>query len=304
MKKKEFIFGSLIGFILLLIALFNGINLGKEGKVHIIFCDVGQGDAILIRTPSGKDVLIDGGPDNSVLECLSKYLPFWDREIDMVFLTHPQADHLTGLISVLERYNINYFIAGQIGNKTEGYKKLISLVKEKNIIVENPYLGKEIDFNDGVKIKILWPEKDWIVNHSFFLSDISNSNNNVLGVATTNDNLNDTSTVVSFSFGEFDVLFPGDADSNIQPLILKDSEIIRTEVLKVPHHGSKEALLESFIEAVKPSLAVISVGKKNRYGHPASDLIGRLNNLNINIKRTDKDGDIEVISDGKSWEVK
>lgn len=300
MKKKEFIFGSLMGFILLLIALFNGINLGKEGKVHIIFCDVGQGDAILIRTPSGKDVLIDGGPDNSVLECLSKYLPFWDREIDMVFLTHPQADHLTGLISVLERYKIDYFLASIVSNNSEGYKKLKSLVDEKGIIVDNPYLGKEIDFNDGVKIKILWPEKEYLLSHVNYTSGIG-TYSKVLGMATFRGDLNGISTVSLLTYNNFKVIFTGDADEKVQPEILTLNDLSKIDVLKVPHHGSKTGLNKNFLNTIKPILAIISVGKSNRFGHPTKEILSKLLNLNIIIKRTDEAGDVRIESDGKNW---
>ena len=121
-------------FLLLLFfsAGFLFIKNNSDGKLHVYFCDVGQGDAIYIRMPTGADMLIDGGPNSKVVDCLSKHMPFYDRKIDLVVLTHPQADHLKGLIDVLERYNVTYFASSSIANNTEGYSKLVSLIKEKN----------------------------------------------------------------------------------------------------------------------------------------------------------------------------
>ena len=188
MERKSLIFGIISGFFLLLVAIGFDLRKSADGNLHIIFCDVGQGDAILIKTPSGADILNDGGPNDKVLDCLSRNLPFWDRTLDMVIVSHPQADHISGIISVLKRYKIDNLLVGQGKNIGPEYEEFKKLVLSKNIPVNNPYLGEKIDFGDGVSALVLWPEKSWMVNH---LSK-QETNKNVLGAATFNGDLNES----------------------------------------------------------------------------------------------------------------
>lgn len=269
--------GVLIGLVLIFATLFSL----PDGKLHLVFCDVGQGDAIYVRTARGDDILIDGGPNEKVLTCLGKHVPFYDRSIELMILSHPQADHLNGLISVLERYNVNYFVSSGVSNETEGYKRLKELIKSKNIQKKNESLGGKILF-DGLTLVTLWPDEK------------------VLGAATGKSEVNDLSLVLKLSYGSFDVLLTGDAGQDIQDGIV---DIGPVEVLKVPHHGSKTGLLTSFLERISPRLAVISVGK-NSYGHPAEETLGILKDMGIRVLRTDQNGEIEIVSDGEKWWTK
>lgn len=277
-SARHLIGGILIGLILLSASFFSL----PDTKLHLVFCDVGQGDAIYVRTPGGEDILIDAGPNDKVLACLGKHMPFYDRSIELVFLSHPQADHLNGLISVIERYNVDYFVSSGIGNTTEGYKKLAKLLSEKNVLQKKVFAGEKIGL-DNVGLKILWPEKGGVL------------------AATSPTDVNELSLVLKLSYGQFDALLTGDAGQDVQEqLALNPASRGEWEVLKVPHHGSKTSLLASFLEEIKPALAVISVGK-NSYGHPAKETLEVLRNYEIKILRTDKDGEIEIISDGKKW---
>jgi len=282
-SPKHLIGGVLIGLILLCASL---VSL-PDGKLHLVFCDVGQGDAIYVRTPGGEDILVDGGPNDKVLSCLSNHMPFYDRTIEMIFLSHPQADHLNGLISVLERYNVDYFISSGIGSGTEGYTKLASLLKNKNVQQKTETTGGKINL-DGIVLKTIWPSEE---------------EEKVLGASTSESSINTLSLILELSYGQFTALLTGDADQTVQKLISPISQIGQISVLKVPHHGSKTALLESFLAEIKPQLAVISVGK-NSYGHPSDVALKQLNDIGAKILRTDKDGEIEIVSDGKTWEVK
>jgi competence protein ComEC len=294
-SKKHFVFGLIIGLVLLVSYLFAL----PDGKLHLVFCNVGQGDAAYIRAPNNQDMLIDGGPDDKVLTCLGKHMPFFDRTIDVVVLSHPQKDHLQGLLSVIQRYSVKYFVIGVEGNETEGYKKLVELIKQKNIPVKNLYTGDQFSLG-AVKMSVLWPEKTWIAQQlSLSLSYLGNPQ--VLGVQTSRET-NDFSYIVDLSYGSFDALFPGDGDSHIQPEVMKAANLPKVDVLKFPHHGSKTAMLAEFLDKIKPELAVISVGK-NSYGHPTEEALELLSNKAIKLKRTDIDGDIEVVSDGKSYWV-
>lgn len=298
-----------------------------DGKLHIVFCNVGQGDAVYIRTPSNQDMLIDGGPDDKVLSCLGKNMPFYDRTIDVVLLTHPQKDHLQGLISVVQRYNVKYFVIGVAGNQTQGYQRLAQEIKNKKIPIKNLYTGDKF-YLGKVEFDVLWPERKWVAIHTSALvaGDASagspmraaarqSKGEHALGLASgrtrelesgavlglsTDTELNSFSYFLHMKYDSFDTLFTGDGDSKIQPQIMKTGELPEIEVLKFPHHGSKTAILPEFLDKIKPSLTIISVGK-NSYGHPTKEAIELLNQNAIKIKRTDLDGEVEVVSDGKTW---
>jgi len=257
-----------------------------DGKLHIVFCNVGQGDAAYIRFPDGRDMLVDGGPNNKVLDCLGRYMPFWDRHINIVALTHPQKDHMQGLITVLERYGMDYFVRSDIANSTDGYATLMDVVGRRGVKQKFVTTGEAIVVG-STTLSVLWPSASQIAN--------------VLGATTSN--LNDGSVVFLLRYGNFDALFPGDADIRVESgwrnLQLADDTL---EVLKFPHHGSKTGMTENFLQTLRPKLSVISVGK-NSYGHPTGETLATLAKLGIRVKRTDKDGDIEITSDGRGWEM-
>lgn len=276
-----------------------------DGRLRIYYCNVGQGDSIYIRTPHNSDILIDGGPGNKVLECLSRHMPFYDRTIDVVVMTHPQADHLNGLLSVIDRYKVNYFVASPVGHTTEGFQKLKSLITQKQIPIKNPYAGDVIRVG-GIPFKVLWPDREWLVAASSKQQVVSmdTSNSNVLGAFTTSEDLNDFSIYLYLQMGEFDALFTGDGDIKMQDDLMQRVSLPDIEVLKVPHHGSRTGMSEEFLDALKPELAVISVGSTNRYGHPTQETLELLSSRGIKTLRTDEMGDIEVVSDGKTWWIK
>lgn len=304
-----------LGFLALLAALiWLAVFSFPDQKLHLVFCDVGQGDAILIQKGENQ-MLIDGGPNNKVLDCLSKNMPFWDRTIEIVALTHPQSDHLGGLNYVLERYSVNYFLSGPEGNESAGYKKLIEkitkktsfnnplvlesgkgnkMVGEGGIQVINPYLGQKIKFA-GVELETLWPEKNWVansINNGQLAINNSDFGGAVLGASTTK-NLNDFSLVFLLKYGQFQALFPGDADADIQDeILLNNITLNRIDILKVPHHGAKTSLRDDFLEKTRPKIAIISVGK-NSYGHPSGELIKKLEDSGIKVRRTDLEGEIK-----------
>ena len=280
-----------------------------DNNLHIISCDVGQGDATLI-TYKFSQMLVDGGPGNKVLDCLSKYMPFWDRTIEMVMLTHPQDDHLAGLIPVIQRYRVEYFVTGKGGNTTAGYHELLSQLKEKvdccQLKVLNLYTGDQINVG-GIRGEIIWPQREWVVEN---LADtdvdgreVAFANGVVLGAKSVRDP-NDYSLMVRVNKGSVSFLGTGDGDSTLDPLLLASNRLSPVTILKYPHHGSKTGATKEFLQAVQPQLAVISVGAKNRYGHPAPETLDLLNILKIPYLRTDLSGDVEVITDGEKWWAK
>lgn len=298
--SRQKLFSGLIALLLIGGIFFKS---QPDNKLHVYFCDVGQGDSIYIRFPSGQDMLIDGGPDNKVLNCLGKAMPFYDRQIDLVVLTHPQADHLTGLIPVIERYKVLYFVSSPAGNSTAGFGKLKDLVSLKKIEVKNLYSGEKIEFGEA-SFTSIWPEKSWAYTK---LNLTLNSGTSVLGAQTTSGDVNDFSEMGILNYKNFDILFAGDGEENIQKKILGENlnlKDAKVEILKVPHHGAKTALLPEFVKRFAPEMAIISVGKNNNYGHPSSNIIKMLQDLGIKIERTDEKGTIEIVSGGEGYTIR
>ena len=288
----KYIFG-IIGLSFLALVLAG--SSASDDKLHLISCDVGQGDAIL-AVYKGNQILIDGGPDRRVLDCLAKYMPFWDKKIELVILTHPQDDHYGGLIEVFRSYEVGTFVANQVDSSTAGYRVLKNLVEASGVRVVNP------TNNTSFRLGLLYLD---IVNPSITLASDNKekTDEGVLGAFTTKKDLNDYSVVAILSLGEFDALLTGDIGPNLIPEILARGEIKDVEYIKVPHHGSKNGLTQELLERSKPDVAVISAGKNNRYGHPHQEVVDMLNNSNIKIFGTYDDGDIEVITDGESWQI-
>jgi competence protein ComEC len=308
---------GIITGLLLVLSFFATI---PDGKLHIVFCDVGQGDGIYIRFPDGKDMVVDGGPGNKIISCLSRHMPFWDRTIDVALLTHPEKDHLNGLLSVLERYQILDLVRSDVANTTEGFVALTQLVKEKHIHERLVATG-EIISAGSVTLSVVWPTKEQIAYMKPMKGSdpaVQGQTLQVLGTSTLTG-LNDASIVFSLSYGIFDALFPGDADSVVQPRMMQWLSHAKTdgvlELLKVPHHGSKSGMTDGFLcivgrchlakqgDTLKKPLAVLSVGK-NSYGHPAPEIVQKLESSGFQVLRTDQAGDIEVVSDGKEWQVR
>lgn len=270
MPRKIVFIAVFIVLGLVFLTLYQKFTL-DDGKLHLVFCNVGQGDAIFIRTPKGGDLIIDGGPDDQVLNCLGRHMPFWDRQIEMAILTHFQADHLTGLISVVKSYSLMLFASSVSSGETEGAKELKRQIEKKKIETVTIKQGDGFFTKDGVSLQVLWPRRQ-------------------AGQA------NDLSVVSLLSYEEFKVLLTGDAGAQISNQI---DNVPSVDILKVPHHGSQTSLDEQFLDKVKPYLAIISVGKNNSYGHPAPETIRILSDKEIKILRTDEDGEIEIITDGK-----
>lgn len=288
---------------LLIVGLIFGLGLvwgvlGKLGddNLHFVSCDVGQGDATLV-TLGSMQVLIDGGPDSSVLDCLSHHLPFWDRTLEAVVLTHAQADHMSGLVDVLERYEVEQLVVNGLVNDTAGFREFRVAVVEEGTAVHLPSRGDEIRI-ESVVFRVLWPKEQMGLAS---LWEESGEDSDVLGVATYSGDINETSVVLQLSFGEFDALLVGDIGFSSEKALLADGVLEKTEVLKVAHHGSKYSSSSDFLREIQPKLAFVSVGEKNRFGHPTSDTLIRLDTVGARILRTDENGEIEVVTDGKEF---
>jgi len=271
-------------------------------KLQLISCDVGQGDATL-AVFGDIQILVDGGPDDRILECLAKYVPFWDRTIEAVVMTHPQKDHFGGLIDVFKSYQVETFFGPGISSSSQAYQVLESQVGGSGAEVLNATGGVVIRLG-LIHLDILHPSKEYLLANS--TSTNMGDGGGVLGAYTTTKDPNEFSVVAILRYKKFDALLTGDIGPKISNLLIdKYSEDIGKEVeyIKIPHHGSKNGVTKELLDAVEPEIGVISVGVKNRYGHPHKEVIKLLKDRGIEIFRTDEMGDIEVVTDGDSWQV-
>ncbi len=238
-------------------------------------------EAPRVKNPlvSSMKGFFSGGPDDKVLSDLDRDLPFYSRKLDLAVMTHPQADHMTGLIDLIKNYQVqNLWVNGDT-NTTGVYltfEKAIEAKKQPETVVSQ---GDKLVFSDSTSLAVLWPPKD------------------LLG----DSNLNHRAIVIKVSFGDFDALLTSDADQKVQPYT---SDTRGIEFLKVPHHGSKTGMDRDYIEKLKPAVSVISVGAHNTYGHPNPDVVNFLINIGSKVFRTDKNGTVEIVTNGRSWYTK
>ena len=280
---------------LALIAIWMAVFTYPEKKLHLIACDVGQGDAILVVYGTTQ-ILIDGGATNKVIDCLGTHMPFWDRKIEVVLLTHPQLDHFGGLSEVFKRFQVERFVATSLDSSSQAYQALISTVGGSGIEVVNPTTGMVIR-SGLLYLDIVWPSSDFQVA----AGDVSEGN--ILGAFTSKKDPNDFSVVANLRLGKFDALLTGDIGPKVISDIIQTGRVREVEYIKIPHHGSKNGLTKELLNVASPEVAVISVGK-NGFGHPHREILDLLKDYGILIRRTDENGDVEVISDGKSWWIK
>ncbi len=248
-----------------------------DGRLHVAFLDVGQGDAIFIQSPGGAQVLIDGGRYPSVvLERLGEQMPFWDHSLDLVVATHPDDDHVAGLPEVVARYDVARVITnGATADDAPAYATLLADGAAVHVAVP----GETIDLGDGARLDIL--------------------------SAGGGDGRNDASVVARLTYGALSVLLTGDAEAAAESALLAGGRPLGSVVLKAGHHGANTSSSAAFLRAVAPQVIVISVGTDNTYGHPAPAMLARAADIGATVLRTDQLGTIEVISDGKRmwWEV-
>lgn len=285
-------FASLIvGLLVLAIATW------PSDKLKLVACDVGQGDAIL-AIHGNYQVLVDGGPGRDVVDCLSRYVPFWDRTIEVVVITHPQKDHFGGIIDVMERYRVETMLSTGLDAESEEWEELEDFLAYSSTKVI--YADSETEINLGnLNLDVVWPTSEFLVSIMDDEAIAERKESNVLGVFTSNVNANNASIVVHLKFGEFDALLTGDIEPDIIDDVVAAGEVEDVEYLKVPHHGSRNGLSLELLFASTPEYAVISSGK-NPWGHPHKEILDMLEENNIKIYQTLKQGDIILETDGVS----
>jgi competence protein ComEC len=249
----------------------------QNNLLEVSYLNVGQGDAILITSPTENQMLIDGGPDGSILRELPKVMKLSDRSIDVVLATHPDRDHINGLIDVLSRYEVTSFINSEVESENSIDEALLAEVKKEGATGYYARRGMKIDLGDGGVVEVLFPDR------------------NPKGMDT-----NDASIIMKLLYGETCFLFTGDSSSKIENyLIGLEKEKLRCDVLKAGHHGSRTSTSKELLHFVKPTIAIISAGKDNSYGHPHAEVVSNLKAASTTIVSTAEEGTIVFRSDGK-----
>lgn len=276
-RKKGLVWGLvlLLGLITFLIWVL--LLVGETTQVlKVSFLNVGQGDAIFIETPAGVQILIDGGNGEAVLQELSHVMSFFDKSIDIVVATHPDSDHVGGLVDVVQRYDVGLLIHSSVVPTSEAAHALFEYAQKHNIPTHVAQRGDVFDFGDGAYLSTLFPDRDVA-----YLEP------------------NDASVVLQLAFGEHSFLFTGDAPQSIENyLVTLDQDELRSDVLKAGHHGSKTSTSDIFVGFVDPQYVVLSRGCDNSYGHPHQEVLDILDVFLIDVHDTCTEGRITFLSDG------
>jgi competence protein ComEC len=229
--------------------------LQPDGKAHVRFLDVGQGDSALLTLADGNTIVIDGGPDWSTLERLGTYMPFFKRRIDILILSHPNSDHMVSFPEILRRYSVGTLVIAGTQYDSGIYHATLSGASLHGIPIVTMHAGQHINLGED-SIDVLWPPE--IMPKGF------------------DKDANNESLTVRFTHNGKRVLFTGDLESIVERTLVAAHADLKADVLKVPHHGSKTSSSDDLLRAVQPSIAVISVGRENTYGHPNPEVVARL----------------------------
>ena len=275
----------------LLLAVIMVLEINRREELQIVFCDVGQGDAILLQL-GRVQVLIDGGPDQEVLRCLGEYMPWLDREIELIVATHPDADHIGGLFDVISSYQVQYLVWTGESKETDDFKRLYELVqakKEVGLVVMEAKNGQIFKLATAgfLKIICLFTENT--------LQDAGQKEQN------NNFSINDGSIALLLEYKQTKSLFMADIEAGGEQALISNGLLNNVDLLKVGHHGSKSATSLPLLLATQPEISIISVGKNNQYGHPSPEVVSRLEAIGTILMRTDQLGDIELRTKGTTF---
>lgn len=240
--------------------------------------DIGQGDAVLVRV-DGRAVLIDAGPDDDVLFQLER---LGVRRLDLAVGSHAHADHIGGMDAVINAIDTRFYMDNGIAYSSGTYASVMKAVEARRVRYVAPEVGRVINLGDGAKLTVLAPPPK--------------------PFSDTRSDQNSNSVILWLQHGDIDILFTGDAEEPTEAWLV-EQKVPDVDVLKVPHHGSDHSSTLTFLQAIKPEVAVISCGRDNKYGHPGPEAMARLTQVGAKVYRTDTMGQIRVVSDGTRVEV-
>jgi competence protein ComEC len=261
-----------IFLITLLFGLYYLFDYEFNRSTTVVFCDVGQGDGAYIRINNRLDILIDAGPEHAILQCLGRHMPFYDRTIEVGFVSHPQLDHYGGFIDVMKQYKLRALAFNTPKQNTKPIEEFLALTREKHVSIV-PFLQGQKILLQGALFESKWPSQQ------------------AIDVSPKSIDPNDLSQIIRFSQRSMSILFTGDITPGSDTSLLQQPNF-NVKILKVPHHGSINGLTMALTPLANPRAAVISVGAKNRYGHPSRTVVDYLQKKGIKVLRTDEKGDV------------
>lgn len=278
MKKEKIFFISII----ILLSIYFSIHYlvySKDKDLKVYFLDSGQADTILIRSPEKKNILIDVGSEKGVRE-IEKVIPWWDKKIEMIIITHPHDDHISGIPLLLKKYEVDTVFFTGVFCDSPVYQEVIKKIEEKGINLIVPQKEQTIEIEKNCLLHFIYPiESLWNKGA---------------------ENLNNSSIVNKLICKNKSFLFTGDIEEDAEKEILENGLNIKSDVLKVPHHGSISSTHQEFLDKINPRISIIMVGENNNHGHPSTRIINRLKKIGSEIFRTDLDGSILIGSDGNN----
>jgi len=269
-----------IGLGLFILSLFQAVSVCQPSKIS--FLDVGQGDAILIQTSELHQILVDAGPDISVVDELGKTMPYFDKTIDLFVLSHPDRDHFGGILDLMQKYSIKKILMSGISSDDSFYREFLTQTKILGIPINFAERDRDYQIGPNLYLDVLYPPQG---NH--LIGQIPNDKNNQSLVLRIVEKRGESIRPI--------ILLTGDAEALEETRILAEGNDVRAEILKLGHHGSKYSTSDIFLKNVSPKTVVVSAGKDNRYGHPAPETLEKVRGLDI--RRTDKEGDFSFVLD-------
>lgn len=274
---KWYILGILV--ILSGVIWYVAIHENRDGKMTVVFLNVGQGDSIFIESPTGTQVVVDGGPDRAIMKEIGNVMPWYDRHIDMLVVTNPDKDHFEGFISLLDKYSVDVEMEPGTVAGSGTYTVLQNKFKAKKVVQVIARRGQIVDLGGGAYLRILFPDRD------------------VSGLTTNNGSI-----VMKLVYGETSVLLTGDSPVAIEDYLISiDKDNLKSIILKAGHHGSRTSTGEQYVKVVRPEYAVISAGKDNKYGHPHKEILDILAKQKVPVYGTYDLGRITFVSDGLTF---
>ena len=273
-----FFYGALIIIGLIILCGFASL---PSGKLEVTLLDVGQGDAIFIRTPQNQKILIDAGPAANLLNPLAEEMYFFEKQIDLMVITHPDLDHIAGFTEILRRYEVKNILMTGVQHDTAWYRDILEQITEQEIPV---YVAREeLDFNFGsILFDVIWPREA------------------LAGKKPADANA--ASIVAKLTYGNTSVLLTGDFEEGGEETLLKTTQNIQADVLKLGHHGSRTSSSEDFLKTVDSKIALISVGQDNKFDHPHAEVLERVRDQEV--YSTMERGSVRISSDGEEWNGK
>ncbi|MDR7568277.1 MAG: DNA internalization-related competence protein ComEC/Rec2 [Armatimonadota bacterium] len=274
--RRETVVTGLAVFLAGCVAVQAFQELRPDPRLRVVFLDVGSGDSIVVRGPWGRTLVVDGGPDGRAL------VRFLEREgvrrVEVVILSHPHADHVAGLLPLLENFAVSAVVDAGYPHPAPPYQEFLRAVRRRGIAYRQARRGMTVWISEDVVARVLWPEDRFIGGRS---------------------PVNENSVVIRLRYRERSVLLPGDVEENAEAALVRSGEDLRADVLKIPHQGSRTSSTEEFLREIAPRIAVLSVGARNPFGHPHPQILRRYVRLGVRMYRTDEDGAVTVITDGR-----